>query len=346
MGLFTPSIDKLVEEGDWEKVAKLLKHKKPEIRKEAFLILLGKIREHTDPVYEQLRAMMNDSDPGIRTIAVLKFAERGEEGLYEKVHSIILDGSQRDKIDALRVLANRGYGENEAITQVLVLALHDKKPLVQIEAIRTMGSLKDKLSIQHLQRCSYDIRHTIRLEAVKSLGIIGGDEVVDVLIGALMDNNSTVRNAARDALEHMDSEKAQKAYNDAPLMLLVKLMNEGMSKRLDTIRYIASKKLLEGIPLLQKACNDEYKNIRIEAIRALGILRDRGSISLISDLLNDTYYDVRMEAIKTLEKLGTSLSLHALEKALEDHNTNVRKEASRAYYALKVRLDYKEETEK
>lgn len=344
MGLFTPKIDKLVEEGDWDKVAKLLKHKKPEVRKEAFLILLNKIRNHTDPVYDKLRGMMDDPDPGIRTIAVLKFAERGEEGLFKKVHSIILDGSQKDKIDALRILASRGFSEDEAITQVLVLALNDKKPLVQIEAIRTMGALKDKLSIWHLTNCAHDTRHTIRLEAVHALGKIGGDEVVDPLIGALLDNNAIVRKTAREALESLTSEKAKSALNDAPFMLLVKLMNEGMTQRLDTIKYIATQKRTDGLPLLHKACSDEYKNIRIEAIKSIGILRDRTAIPVISQTLHDTYYDVRIEAVKTLEKLGGQLSLLALEKALNDPNSNVRKEASNSYYALKAKLEAKEES--
>ncbi len=60
-------------------------------------------------------------------------------------------------------------------------------------------------------------------------------------------------------------------------------------------------------------------------------------------MLNDPYFDVRLEAVKTLEKLGGDDSLFALEKALNDQNSNVRKEASRAYYALKARLDSRTE---
>jgi HEAT repeat protein len=343
MGFFRPHIEKLEEEGKFDVIAKHLKNRNVEIRRQAFLTLLKKLNSTRDPVYPKLRAMMDDPDSGIRTIAVLKFAEMGEEGLFTKVHSIILDGSQRDKIDALRILAKTGRVGIEAISNIMVLALNDKKPLVQIEAIRTMGSMKDRLSIKHLVEKSQDSRHTIRLESVKALGQVGGEEVVNPLIGALMDNDTAVRRAAREALESIKTESARKALNDAPLMLLVKLMNESMSRRLETIKYIGKQKRKDGAPLLQKACSDEYKNIRIESIRSLGILRDRDSIPLISRMLNDPYFDVRLEAVKTLEKLGGDESLFALERALKDQNSNVRKEASRAYYALKARHDHQSE---
>ncbi|HSA14358.1 MAG TPA: HEAT repeat domain-containing protein [Spirochaetota bacterium] len=337
MGLFRPNIEKLEEEGKFNEIAKQLKNRNVEIRLKAFLTLIKKLNSTQDPMYAKLRAMMDDPDSGIRTIAVLKFAEMGEEGLFTKVHSIIIDGSPREKIDALRILAKTGKTESEAISNVLVLAMNDKKPLVELEAIKTMGILRDRLCIKHLVEKSQDNRHTIRIESIKSLGLIGGEEVVNPLIGALMDNNTAVRRAAREALESIDSEKAKKSLNDAPLMLLVKLMNESMSRRLETINYIGKQKRKDGIPLLQKACSDEYKNIRIEAIRSIGILRDRDSVPLITRMLNDPYFDVRLEAVKTLEKLGGEDAQIALEKALNDQNSNVRKEASRAFYALKAR---------
>ncbi|MCU0849108.1 MAG: HEAT repeat domain-containing protein [Spirochaetes bacterium] len=337
MGLFTPNIDRLDKNDDMQGLLKCLKHRKSDIRLAAFIAILNKTE---DPdIIQKLKVLQDDKDTKLKTLAVLKFAQFGEKGLFEKLRPIIIDGSTNEKIEALRIIADRGFVDNDDITNLVVLALNDKKALVQIESIKVMGILKSPLFVLHLDEMMHDKRHNMRVESARALGMIANEEATETLIGALMDSHADVRKAARDSLETIGSEIATRALNDAPFMLLVKKMNESVASREETIRHIGKHKLKEGLPLIKQACRDEYKNVRLEAVRVIGIMRDKSSMGIVIKMIDDPYYDIRLEAVKTLEKMNDNLALAAIEKAMSDYNTNVRKEAQKAYYSLKARLE-------
>jgi HEAT repeat protein len=339
MSIFKPNLDKLEQTGDLDKIIQYLYHNKADVRLNAFSILLKKGHKLDAAVMDRCKVLIDDPDFNVRIVAILKFAEMGEEGIYDKLESVLLNGSQSNKIDALRILAHRGKGESEVLSKMLVLALNDKKELVQIEAIRTMGALKDKLSVLHIAQKVHDSKSTLRLECVRALGKIASDDAVDSLIGALLDDNTNVRLAAREALYTMDSEKARKALKDEPLMLLVKLMNESVAKRLEIVQYVGKHKRSDALPLLHTACNDEYKNIRLEAVKSLGQLRNHSSFNFIIKMLDDPYFDVRQEAVRTLEKFPDQIALKAIEKAFNDKNKHVRDEAKKCHYSLQQRIE-------
>ncbi len=105
MGIFSPNIDRLVEKNDTGALIRLLRHRKPEIRLQAFLALA---RARDEAVLGEIRKMLDDPDPRVRAVATLKFGELGQPGITENLRAIIISGSQRDKIEALRLLADRG----------------------------------------------------------------------------------------------------------------------------------------------------------------------------------------------------------------------------------------------
>jgi HEAT repeat protein len=336
MGIFGQNIEKMIDSNDTDGLLKLIEHKKPNIRLKAFLALA---KNKNEEVLLKLRKLLSDPDPRVKTIATLKFGEFGDKSVFENFRSIILSGNQREKIEALRILSARGKTDEPQISNILFLALKDKRMLVMIEAIRTMGAIKDRHSVKHLVDILDSKNYNIRLIATRALGEIGGDLVVDPLISSLVDNNVEVRRAARDALKRIGTDKAVNALNDATLNLLVKRMTEGESVRRESVKSIGQMKLKEGAPLLKKACSDEYKNIRLEAVRSIGLIRDKSSVETVVKLLDDPYFDVRLEAVRTLEKIFHPLALKGIEKAMNDKNTNVREEAKRSYYSLKTRLE-------
>jgi HEAT repeat protein len=336
MSIFSPNIDKLISENNIPGLIKCTTKRDPEIRLKAFNYLLG-VQPRTDAIMTALRNMKKDRDPRVRNVAILKLAEVGDENIMQDLQSIIVDGTQNDKIDALRMIAARGITDSDA-SSIIALALNDKKGMVQLEAIRTMGALKDHGSIVHLEDKLHDTRHQIRLEAVRALGMLESDEAINLLIGALTDNRLEIRRAAREILEGFGTDKAAKALNDAPLMMMVKRMNEGVASKVDALVYIGKHKFKDALPLVHKATSDEYKNVRFEAVRALNLMRNKGSISTLARLINDPYFDIRLEAVKALEHIVDHASLKPLEKAREDLNKSVREEAKKAYYTLQTKL--------
>ncbi|HPV42527.1 MAG TPA: HEAT repeat domain-containing protein [Spirochaetota bacterium] len=337
MSLFRPNIEKFISENNIPGLIKCTTYRDPEVRLKAFLNLVAR-EEKTPEIINALRKMKNDKDVRVRNAAILKLAEVGDEGILDDLHSIMVEGSQNDKIDALRILADRGKTDAQA-SSLIVLALNDKKGMVQLEAIRTLGALKDHTSIVHLEEKLHDTRHQIRLEAVKALGAIQTDDAIELLIGSLTDNKLEIRRAAREIMESIGTDRAKKALNDAPLMMMVKRMNEGVASKVDALTYIGKHRFADALPLVHKATSDEYKNVRFEAVKALAQMRDRGSINTLARMINDPYFDIRLEAVKALERIIDPASLKPLEKAKEDLNKSVREEAKKAYYTIQTKLE-------
>ena len=105
MALFTPNIDKLREKNDIQGLLKLTKHRKAEVRLNALLAL---VKTRDQSVTQELKKLINDPDPRVRTIATIKFGDINDPAIIENLRSIIISGSQRDKIEALRVLSEIG----------------------------------------------------------------------------------------------------------------------------------------------------------------------------------------------------------------------------------------------
>jgi HEAT repeat protein len=345
MSFFRPNIDKYISENNISGLIKCTTNRDPEIRIRAFHTLINYLHEHNDTeILTALKKLKRDKDPRVRNTAILKLAEVDDRDILEDFRLIMNEGTQNDKCEVLRMLAAKGKSAPE-VSNLIVLALNDKKGIVQLEAIKTMGMLRDKTAIVHLEEKLHDSRFQIRIEAIRALGMIEADAAVDLLIGSLTDNKLEVRRVARDVMEHIGTPKAIKALNDAPLMMMVKRMNESVSSKVDALIYIAKHRFRDALPLIHKAAGDEYKNVRLEAVKALSAIRDKSSIHTLARLTDDPYFDIRLEAVKALEKIIDPRSLKALEKVKDDMNKNVREEAKKAYYFLQTRLKEIAETQ-
>lgn len=335
---FKPNVDKYVAANDTDKLLGFLKHRNTQVRIDS-LMALFKFFEKDAESREKMRFLLNDKNIRVRNRAALMFARFGDTGVLDILFDIISSGSLAEQIEVLRLLPHFYTWENDKITQILALALKDKKLSVQGEAIKSIGEMEIETMAFYLLEFVNHPSIRIRHDAVVALGRTKNPLSTDELIGSLTDSSPEVRKAAEASLKQIGTEKALNSLKDAPFMLMVKNMNESVSKRLSTIINIGKQKRDIGLPLLHKALHDEYKNIRIESIRSIAMIRDRGSLNNLIEMLNDKYYDVRIEAIKALTRYNSPVALNALKKAMEDPNTNVKIEAKKGYSNLKSRMD-------
>ena len=168
--------------------------------------------------------------------------------------------------------------------------------------------------------------------------MLESDEAINLLIGALTDNRLEIRRAAREILEGFGTDRAIKALNDAPLMMMVKRMNEGVASKVDALIYIG-KAQVQGRP----AAGPQGHERRIQERPVRGgegpqPHAGQGLDQHPGPLINDPYFDIRLEAVKALEHIVDHASLKPLEKAREDLNKSVREEAKKAYYTLQTKL--------
>lgn len=329
MGLFTPNIRKLAKKDDVPALLKCLSHRRPEVRYGAFAALAG--RERDEEVMRKLRVMVDDPDPWVKTIAVLKFAELGDPSIAENLVEIITDGSREARIALLDIIAGRGPSEDRSIIEVIRFALADKKEIIRRHAIIAAGASRSRRLVPFLADRLREKHHDIRIHAAKAMYLIGGEESADYLIGLLADNDSVVRDEARACLATMEYEHARKALGDARFMELIKGMNDKEPVRRRTAQYIGDAGIREGLPLLHRACHDRYKGVRIEALRAMAAFRSPTSVDPAAKLLKDKFYDVRLEAVCTLEQIADARSLEALKSVLDDRIKAVRDRAHLAY---------------
>jgi HEAT repeat protein len=334
---FRPKVEKYAISGNKEKLFELLKHRSYQVRIDSMMALF-KLYENEPESAETMRFMLNDKNPRVRNRAAMLFARLGDESVIDNLFEIITTGSLAEQVEVLRILPHYYKWDNDKITQILALALKDKKVVVQGEAIKTIGEMGIETMAFYLLEFVNHPSIRIRLDTVTALGLTGNPLGTDELIGALTDSSPEVRKAAEASLRKLGTDKALNALKDAPFMLMVKSMNEGVTKRQNTVMNIGKQKRYEGLPLLHKACHDEYKNIRMEAIKSIGMLRDPSSLNVLIEMLNDKYYDIRIEAVKNITKYNNNTALNALKTAMDDPNTNVRMEAKRGFAKLKSRL--------
>lgn len=329
-----PDIEKLEKENNFPEIVKCLKHRKSEVRLKAFNALFKKSKNDS-ALTEQLKELINDKSPEVRTNAILTFAQAGDEMMFDNIKSIVTGGSETDKSDALRVISEHGRTDNPSILNIVALALKDKKEIIRKKAIIAMGDIGNRHFIQHIGETMHDKEFEIRLEAVKALAQIGGDDVVDHLIAALMDNNPAVAKAAHNTLTDIGSPKVLKALNNEEYILLMNNINGLIDNRIKAVKHIGDSKIEDAYPLLLKSLTDEYKIVRIEALKALRHFPGRPAGMAVQKLLNDEYPDVRAEAVRTIKKFPSGESLKALEVLLNDNNQHVKETAQSVYNEMK-----------
>lgn len=334
---FRPDIEKIKRDGRRDRLIQFLKHRNAGVREEA-LQAVFEISEYDAEFLKQYKFMLKDKKFDVRIRAGLLYGRLGDVDALDNMHEIISHGSIDDQTEVLRILPHYYTKEQAQITQMLALALKDKKHSIQIEAIKTIGEMNIETMAYNLLDFVYNPVTRFRFETVISLGKVKNPLGIDVLKGALTDSSVEVRKAAEDALKMIGTEEAIASLKDAPFMFMVKNMNESVSKRLTTVINIGKQRKEIGLPLLHKCCYDEYKNIRLEAIKSIPMLRDYSSITILIEMLQDQYYDVRIEAIKSLSRYNSPLALNAIKGATNDPNTNVRLEAKKAYASLSHRV--------
>lgn len=331
------NVQKMKEQGRSDKLLLLLRHRNFHIRLDA-VVAYFELNNDKPEELKKVRFLLKDKEQVVRSRCALLFARHGDTTVIDNFQEIISNGSPGEQIELLRILPHYYSKTDDRITQILAIALKDKKQAIQAEAIRTIGEMEMETMAFYLLDFVNHSNSRIRHDTVVALGKTRNTMGIDALIGSLTDSSAEVRKAAEDAIRYIGDDKGVSSLKDAPFMLMVKNMNESVAKRLTTVVNIGKQRKECGLPLLHKACYDEYKSIRLEAIKSISLLRNNQSISTLIELLSDKYYDVRIEAIRALAKYNSDSALNAVKKAMNDPNTNVKNEAKKTFSNMNLRI--------
>ncbi|MFX1451304.1 MAG: HEAT repeat domain-containing protein, partial [Promethearchaeota archaeon] len=257
------------------------------VRKEAIKIL-GEIGGKRS--FPTLVQASKDKDNRIRAEAAFAIG-KNTEGREHHLIELLNDENVDVKIAAIISIRNID-GVTKAIDS-LVKLLADPDERVRIELIKTLGILGDKKSAKDIAQFLNDKSEMIRLDTIKTLGKLEYAEVVDSLIELLKDKNSFIRREAVGALGRIGDKKAVE-----PLLNL--LEDENRNVVLRTIKSLGELGGERVIDPLIKLLDSDDEFIKWEVMWALGRSKTPKAEDLIINALEEKDERIIIGAAKIL----------------------------------------------
>ncbi len=230
---------------------------------------------------------------------------------------------------------------------IAVKALSDSDYYVRVAAQKSVSVLKSDLD---LSRMSVSVIHemsalitsgsqSVRLEAVKIVGMVETAQGILTVIDSLSDSDYYVRVAAQKSLDKLiqsydfDSEIRINLSTYSSLALTA---NTNIRKK--SVQMIGKANILRALPTVIKANNDSDYYVRVEASKVLNnMMNDQEIHHLPHQVLNtikNMYYgsakNIRMAVVKVLGATKEYSARNVLFEALDDSDYYVRVAARNA----------------
>ncbi|MGB0384893.1 MAG: HEAT repeat domain-containing protein [Ardenticatenaceae bacterium] len=205
----------------------------------------------------------------------------------------------------------------DGTTQPLSLPVH-------LKALTTLGQIVSPESTTVLLEALEDEHSRVRQRAARALGPLGDPAAVQPLLTALHDENEVLRRFAARALSEIG--------DPASIQPLIAALNDED----ESMRSFAATALGRfGDPVallpLTAALHDEFDQVRVSAIRALGELHTQEVVQLLFAALEDKSSQVRWSAVDALGELDDPTVVPPLIAILkEDVNAIVRWSAAQS----------------
>ncbi|MFH0783851.1 MAG: HEAT repeat domain-containing protein [Pseudomonadota bacterium] len=189
--------------------------------------------------------------------------------------------------------------------------------------------------INALRDKDFDVRDS----AMRALGSLRDNRVVEPILKASISKDNAVRVPAVQALPEIQKEWATES-------LAVALGNENKHVRILAANMLATLNDLRAIDPLIAGIKDEEAVVRKSSAAGLGSLevRDYRATESLVVAMKDIDWEVRREATRSLGKINDTDKardyrvIEVLFSAIDDKNINVRKSAIHALLGIKVNL--------
>jgi HEAT repeat protein len=166
------------------------------------------ILEHTDKLMNQLK----DPDPKQRINAAQRLGELANNTATMELCLLLGDSNHEVQLAAINALRKTG---DQRATEAFNFYLPQSTCFHREDMAEAMGSLRDSSAVPVLASVYESAWLELRAEIVRSLGRIGGPEVIDPLISALKDNHPKIRHIAVWKLFDLQQKRAIKGLRQA-----------------------------------------------------------------------------------------------------------------------------------
>ncbi|MDB4972330.1 MAG: repeat protein [Myxococcaceae bacterium] len=190
--------------------------------------------------------------------------------------------------------------------------VHAVRPESRMAAAERLGRAEgDELAeaIRGLTELAEDVHPGVRATALAALGLVGGEEQLDVVLAAFEDEADEVREFAAVAA-------AQIGGDDALLYLTRALSSERPEVRFQAVAGVAELAHDDASALILPLLSDPDAEVRAQVIAALAQLGEPHLVGHIAHALDDRSEDVRLEAALALATFGDARAETPLLAAL------------------------------
>lgn len=323
-------------------------------------LLLPELHPDTAPETAALQQRLLSTDPGVRRVALLAFADVEDEALLPTIASLLrLDPEPELRAEAARALAGWDHAD---VVDALADALCDE-PAVRQAAAQALTELKDGAAgarlVPHASHADSFVcgaalralrelrvpaaagpalaalRHAdagVRREAVGVLGWLKQSNALAPLAElAVGDADAEVRRAAAGALglaSHADAPAVLPALCSALRDAAWAVREEAattLGKLVAGEAAVGASARAASGAALREAMDDPYWQVRLRAARSLGRLRDSAALGVLTEALLHQAGNLRKEAAIALGEIGDSTAVPALQAAEADPDPEVRK---------------------
>jgi HEAT repeat protein len=206
--------------------------------------------------------------------------------------------------DAARKLGERRVRNQLAIEALATAVTKDDNPGVREDAVNSLGLIKDFSALPEMLDSLKDLEPGVRRVAVRSLVALYTEHDIEFIT-----NRRSGWNLFNPLLDTSDHEIIE------PYILV-------------DLKIIAA--------LGESARGDQDRDVRVSAIRGLGVLRASGAITQLNDALTADQ-DVRIEVLRAFIKIGDPAAGPHLVQFFHDSDQKVRTQAMVAAGLLKYR---------
>ncbi len=346
----------------------LLKDKDDDIRKFAIDLIID--INHCDYLDDLINLLREDKNSNVRASAAKAL------GIfkYEKAIPQLINALTDDEWVCFSALEALSLFKDESTIDSIASLLHNKSETIRYAAIETLGKLGIKSAESYLSEHFLKADDFEKNATVKSLLMLGAvtdmpggkDILLDIYINgewqdrlialkglvALQDTNSipiildiagSLDPTMPDEMDILQEVKENLKRFDCSEQLLSTLNNPNIKYRAKTIaiEIIEDQRCKAAVPYLLKLFEQNLRDVKRAAIKAIGEINSADSIDLIMDACSDEDSHIRKYAISAIGKIGYISVIDNLFKLLDKEiYTDVKEEIVKAILSIDENIVY------
>ncbi len=255
--------------------------------------LFGTIdEEKSERIVETLAAIGPPTIPGLRE-GLFSLPYRSRRFVAVTLDRMNVEAADSNE-EAARMIALGQWKElgslGDAAVLLLIDLLDEEYYVPRVNAVRTLGQLRDERALPHLKEAASDENPNVRAAVAEALGHFGGEELLPVLLSACVDEDHFVRQSAAASLDRLGW---QPSNDDERVMYFI------ATRQWKKAAEIGEAAVLPLIGMLRDSDTGVMKGLT-DALRSL----ERYSVGPLEEALNHPDIRVRNAAGEILVSLG------------------------------------------